>query len=190
MTQKTKILSRSRIYSHRYEDIFSEKVLLQSGDEGEYIVSYTKEFVIIVPFLFSRDSILMLSQYRYGIRKTVLGFPGGFLENNETITDAAKRELFEETGYETEKFEHITSLYENAEKSRNKFHIVFAYNVKLSKTPKQNPDIYESETNLRIVPVNQLLKLKYIIKLASAVTIAILPFVYLKVMNILQKKSV
>jgi len=46
----------------------------------------------------TKKEVLFLYEYRRGIKKKTLGFPGGHIDKNEKPLDAVKRELFEETG--------------------------------------------------------------------------------------------
>ena len=47
----------------------------------------------------------MIRQYRYPLRKVLLEFPAGHIENDEDSGKTARRELLEETGYRTRKIE-------------------------------------------------------------------------------------
>lgn len=179
--QRYKILKKTKLYSHKHEEGFLEKVLLPNGQENTYLISYTQEFVIVVPFLPGKKKVLMLEQYRHGVKRFTLGFPAGFVEKSESIIDAAKRELFEETGYEADSFEYVASLFENAGKSRKQFHIVFAYNAKGDNISDHvNLDTNESEALLQLFRVKDLFNVKNINKMASAVTVSVLQFIRLK----------
>lgn len=46
-----------------------------------------------------KKEILFLNEYRHGILRKSLGFPGGHIEKNEKPLNSIKRELLEETGY-------------------------------------------------------------------------------------------
>jgi 8-oxo-dGTP pyrophosphatase MutT (NUDIX family) len=57
--------------------------------------------VVIIPFIKIDGEIhyQLISHFRESVGKTVLEFPAGLLDENETVQDGALRELKEETGW-------------------------------------------------------------------------------------------
>ncbi|MFQ6010105.1 MAG: NUDIX hydrolase [Candidatus Aenigmatarchaeota archaeon] len=54
--------------------------------------------VAVLPFL-DKETLLLAEQYRHPVGETLLELIQGGIRKNETIVEAAKRELLEETGY-------------------------------------------------------------------------------------------
>ncbi|MGJ8527120.1 NUDIX domain-containing protein [Maritalea sp.] len=54
-------------------------------------------------------------------------FPGGGVETGDSVLETAKRELFEETGYQVEGDGQFLSLYHNAEASRRDHVALFVF---------------------------------------------------------------
>lgn len=54
--------------------------------------------VSIVPIDLENDRILILKEFRMALNRHILNFPAGLIDDNETVLEAAKRELKEETG--------------------------------------------------------------------------------------------
>lgn len=87
--------------------------------------------------IFREDSVLMINRI-----KSWKGwaFPGGHLENNESLTECVKREIFEETGIVLEKvvFKGVANIFNTVTGVR---HIIFNY------CAQYNGNIIKSDTS-------------------------------------------
>jgi ADP-ribose pyrophosphatase len=55
--------------------------------------------VVIIPLLKSSNEVILVRQYRPPVDGFVIEFPAGLIDDGETATTTATRELLEETGY-------------------------------------------------------------------------------------------
>lgn len=62
--------------------------------------------VVMIIYDESRSRILLNREYRMAVGEWVYNFPAGLIDNNESVSEAAARELFEETGL------HLDSINE------------------------------------------------------------------------------
>lgn len=92
---------------------------------------------IIVPLI--DDEILTIIEPRVFTDLTVgVGFPAGYIEQDETPAEGALRELLEETGYTTDRIIEIDAFYQDEGCSSALNHIFVALNCK--KSSKQSLD--------------------------------------------------
>ena len=90
---------------------------LVSENGWEYVIrKNTKGVVIICVYNKDNNKYLVVEQYRIPVRKRLIEFPAGIIENNETIIDAAIRELKEEVGLlcSPEKLINLGYVYSSA----------------------------------------------------------------------------
>jgi ADP-ribose pyrophosphatase len=73
--------------------------------------------------------ILVVNQFRFGIRKTTIEIPAGLVEAGETPLEAAIRELREETGYTTNEWDYLGWVEANPAFLNNRCHHWLANNV-------------------------------------------------------------
>jgi len=66
--------------------------------------------VVIVPFL-TKDTVIVLRQYRPVISRFIYELPAGTLERGERPLACARRELQEETGYAARMMKRIGAIY-------------------------------------------------------------------------------
>jgi len=101
-----KVLSSKTVYDKHGTKIMEDTLGFADGTTYEYV--YFKSGGTVAVAAFTDDNKMILTkQYRHPIQKIVYDIPGGAIEVGETPSQAALRELEEETGYVTEKLEWI-----------------------------------------------------------------------------------
>ncbi len=93
---------------------------------------------ITVAAITPEGKIVVVHQYRFGIRKTTTEIPAGIIERDESPEQAAKRELLEETGYTSEKWTSLGWVEPNPAFQDNRCYQWLARDV--SKTDVQDLD--------------------------------------------------
>jgi ADP-ribose pyrophosphatase len=140
MNNKTKILSRVRVYKGRIAEIVHQSVSFFPGKSIEYEIVHRPSIVTVIPVLPSGE-ILLVRQYRASLNRFIWEFPGGVIENGESSIEAAKRELEEETGYKAGEVELIRRFYTAPHFSDEKIYIYFASKLALGETNLQEKEL-------------------------------------------------
>jgi len=94
-----------------WEGNFIRALLLEYRDEKGVIRGWEavervncNGIVVIIPVTKEQD-LLLIRQFRPVLNSYVIEFPAGLNDKGESLLDAARRELIEETGYTSETFE-------------------------------------------------------------------------------------
>jgi len=105
------------------------------------------EFVLIVAIT-PDQKVVLVREYKQAVEQVLLGLPAGAVKKGESPTDAALRELREESGYvgDTDSCQAFGPFFNSPDKSTEKHHVVLVRGVW-----KQGPaDPEESETILGV----------------------------------------
>lgn len=125
----------------------------RDGREHDFFVLESGEWVNIIPVT-PENEVVLIHQYRHGIDEITLEIPGGMVDPHDpSPLYAARREMQEETGYDSDDIVELGSIHPNPAIQDNRCHTFLARNVE--KRFEVHFDTTE-ETEVILVPVTQL----------------------------------
>jgi ADP-ribose pyrophosphatase len=144
--QAWQTLSREVVFEAKHWfRIMKDTIKLPSGrivddyfriEGGEYVLIYARS---------KEGKVLVEKHYKHGLGEITVTFPAGFVEQGETPLTAAKRELFEETGFEAKVWKHIGSYVLDGTRNCGKAHYFIAEDLERVTDPV-NDDMEELES--------------------------------------------
>ena len=105
-----KTLQSKEIFSGKVISLHLQDVELPNGKQAKREIIKHPGAVAILAITHD-DKVVMVEQYRKALERTIVEIPAGKLEKGEEPAVCARRELEEETGYECEHLELLTSFY-------------------------------------------------------------------------------
>lgn len=105
-----KILKKSSLFKSKLFNINEAKIEFDNETLIYEIISGTGDgAVLIIPIL--EKKIIFIKEYAAAVDDYMLTLPKGKIDSNETIYEAADRELQEEIGFKSNKMKFIKELY-------------------------------------------------------------------------------
>jgi 8-oxo-dGTP pyrophosphatase MutT (NUDIX family) len=118
--------------------------------EHEFHVLETGDWVNIIPIT-PADEVVFVRQFRHGVRDCTLEIPGGMVDaEDESPLLAARREMVEESGYDSPRVEELGSIHPNPAIQANRCHSFVAYDVERLHDPRFDTT---EETEVVLVPL-------------------------------------
>ena len=135
------------------------------------VLEYEPEVTILA--MTKEQDVVLVKEYRHGVQKVILQLPGGSVDEGENPLEAAKRELLEETGYQSDHFIKIGRVNPNPANYANTMHAFLALDA------KQTPDLYLAEADrieLALTPLSSVVEMAKQGQLIHSLTISTLFF--------------
>lgn len=145
--KKWKVLSSKVVTDNPWFPIRADTVEVANGKVMEDFYVITPRDWAFVIALTSENEIVLVRQYRHGIGKSILEFPGGIIDAEdgdiaiEAALEGAKRELVEETGYYSDDIVHLASISGSPVRYTNQAHFFLIQNA----TKKSEQELDEME---------------------------------------------
>ncbi len=150
------VLDSKLLIDERWLQLREDRVRLGNGHEiDRFHVIHGPDWASVL-CVTDASEVVLVQQYRHGIGTTSLELPAGVIEPNETAEEAARRELAEETGYESDDWVSIQSVSTEPARHTTRAHFFCARGARPTKRPApEDGEILE----LVKVPVSDLLRL-------------------------------
>ena len=121
--------------------------------------------------LTEKNEVVMIRQYRHGVQNIVWEFPGGIVEDGESVEEGARRELLEETGYTASTLVQVGRINPNPANHTNTLYAFFATGAE--KVQAQHLDEAE-EIDVHLVPLEEVIAMAKRGEIPGALQVAVL----------------
>lgn len=118
--------------------------------EHDFHVLESPDWVNVIPITPSSE-VVLVRQFRHGIGDCTLEIPGGMVDPEDASPlVAARREMIEESGYDSPRVESLGSIHPNPAIQINRCHSFVAYDVERRHVPSFDAT---EETEVVLVPL-------------------------------------
>lgn len=152
-TEQWDVLSKEMVLDTPYLKVEMERVRLGDGRIIEqWPIVDVRDYVNAL-VLNEAGEAMIIEGYKHGLGRSSWQVVGGYLEKGEEPLAAVRRELREETGYESQEWQHLGSFVVDANRRVATGHFYLARNAR----PVQEPDHDDLETfTIRWVSLDEL----------------------------------
>jgi len=171
-SRKWKTIESHRVYETPIFDLFRHHRQHPSRGRHDFYVLSAPNWINIIPLTPSQE-VVMVRQYRHGIENLTLEVPGGMVDPGEEPSAAARREMIEESGYDSAEIIEIGKVHPNPAIQGNYCFSFLARDVRMLGKPPQNG---AEETEVVTVPLARIRKMIARGEITHALTIAAFSF--------------
>lgn len=145
------------IYSGKKINLRTDDLILDDGRKVMREVVEHPGSAAIIPFI-SKDEIILIQQYRHAVKETLYEIPAGTLDQGETFSICAGRELEEETGYRAGSLEPLVILYPSPGILSEMMHLFKATNLVKTQTSYQMDESIKGTVQVKLRDALEMIK--------------------------------
>lgn len=176
--RKWKTLKSDTVYQTPIFDLHRRRAAHPRRGERDFFILDAPHWVNIIPLTRNRE-VVMIRQWRHGIGGFTLEVPGGMVDpTDRSPAHAARREMIEETGFDSKSIFELGRVHPNPAFQGNVCFSYFARNVRRIGEPQWTPS---EETEAVLVPLRKIKGLIASRTIMHALTIA--AFSFLQIYN-------
>ncbi len=160
---KAKCIFSEEVFKGNFITLIKESYILPNNKilNRERIIKNKNKQAVIIIAITTENKFLIVSQNR--INDIVsLEFPSGYVENGESVIEAAKRELVEETGYTSNNIKKIDSYYASIGIDSSIINIVIAFDCIKVSSQNLGETEYIKYSDFTFKELEKLIDLNYI----------------------------
>jgi ADP-ribose diphosphatase len=174
--RKWKTLHSEPVYRTPIFDLHRRRAGHPHRGERDFYVLEAPAWVNIIPLTAARE-VVMVRQWRHGIADFTLEVPGGMVDPADpSPLQAARREMREETGYDSARIVELGRVHPNPAIQPNVCYSFLARGVRRTGTPQFDS---AEETEVVLVPMREIKRLIASGEIMHALTIAAFSFFHL-----------
>jgi len=171
--QKWLTVETRTVYCTPIFDLHRRRSAHPHRGQKDFFILEAPNWVNIIP-LTDKEEVVMVRQFRHGIEDFTVELPGGMVDpDDHDPRDAARREMIEESGYDSDEIIELGRVHPNPAIQANSCYSYLARGV--HKVMKPVPTGAE-ETQVVLVPLREIPKMIASEKILHALTISAFSF--------------
>lgn len=150
MVKKWRVLSKNNVFESKWFSVTENSAIMPNGIPIENYYVVENQDAVMIAAIDDKSNIILKREFRLPVNEVLLELPAGAIEKKDrNCLEAAKRELYEETGYVCEKWVYLGKTFDCPDRCTGALHLFLAHDAQ--KKSSQHLDMTE---NIEVVTMS------------------------------------